>query len=67
MSEVNADGTLVNPEDLLLRLACRRANVSVTAVSPHTGAMSRTVRAANGLPAGQVGGAPHLPVPPATS
>lgn len=66
MSEVNADGTLLNPEDFFLHLARRRANASAAAVSLHTGTMSRTVHAANGVPAGQVGGAPHMPVPHST-
>lgn len=68
MSEVNADGTLLDPEHFFLRLARRRANASAAAVSLHpTGTMSRTVHAANGMPAGQVGGAPHMPVPHSTS
>ena len=67
MSELNADGTLLNPEDFFLHLARRRAYASAAAVSLHTGTMSRTVHAANGVPAGQVGGAPHMPVPHSTS
>lgn len=66
MSEVNSDGMLLNPEETLFRLACRRANISP--YSPDVSDnMSRLVHAANGAPAGTVGGAPHMPLPRSTS
>ena len=62
MSEVNADGTLLDPEAELERLV-RHKTTALFAPRMHDRAqtqMTRRVRAANGAPAGTVGGAPHV-------
>ena len=61
MSEVNADGILVDPELALDQLVRHKTNALM---APRTldrsqTQMTRRIRAANGAPAGTVGGAPH--------
>ena len=65
MSEVNADGVLLNPQEHLLQEVQNLTN-SLMAAKP-AGAegeesMEHPVTALNGEPAGTVGGAPHMPV-----
>ena len=65
MSEVNADGVLLNPQEHLLQEVQNLTN-SLMADKP-AGAereetMEHPVTALNGEPAGTVGGAPHMPV-----
>ncbi len=62
MSEVNADGVLLNPHEAILQEAQNLTN-ALLAEAPEgleedSGHM---VYAGNGAPAGTVGGAPHLP------
>lgn len=64
MSEVNADGTLVNPQKALLREVQNLTN-SLMAEEPQQQdeepVMEHEVFAGNGESAGTVGGAPHIP------
>ena len=69
MSEVNADGVLLNPHEALLQEVQALTN-SLTAEEPEgmEDDKAHTVYAGNGEPAGAVGGVPHTPVaehPPA--
>ena len=64
MSEVNADGVLLNPQEHLLQEVQNLTN-SLMAAKP-AGAegdetMAHEITALNGEPAGTVGGAPHMP------
>ena len=64
MSEVNADGVLLNPHEHLLQEVQNLTN-SLMAAKP-AGAegdetMAHEITALNGEPAGTVGGAPHMP------
>ena len=64
MSEVNADGVLLNPHEHLLQEVQNLTN-SLMAAKP-AGAegdetMTHEITALNGEPAGTVGGAPHMP------
>ena len=63
MSEVNADGVLLNPHEAILQEAQNLTN-SLMAERPQglEEDMEHDVQAANGEEAGQAGGAPHLPV-----
>lgn len=65
MSEVNADGVLLNPQEHLLQEVQNLTN-SLMAAKPAEAegeeAMEQQVTALNGEPAGTVGGAPHMPV-----
>ena len=65
MSEVNADGVLLNPQEHLLQEVQNLTN-SLMAAKPAEAegeeAMEQQVTALNGEPAGIVGGAPHMPV-----
>ena len=65
MSEVNADGVLLNPQEHLLQEVQNLTN-SLMAAKPAGAegdeAMEQQVTALNGEPAGTVGGAPHMPV-----
>ena len=63
MSEVNADGVLLNPHEAILQEVQALTN-TLTAEEPEgmEDDQARPVRAGNGEPAGAVGGAPHLPV-----
>ncbi len=62
MSEVNADGTLINPHEMLLQevqsLTRALADVPPEGMEDDK---EHTVYAANGEPAGTVGGIPHVP------
>ena len=64
MSEVNADGVLLNPQEHLLQEVQNLTN-SLMAAKPAGAegdeAMEQQVTAPNGEPAGTVGGAPHMP------
>ena len=66
MSEVNADGVLLNPREAILQEAQALTN-SLTAEEPEgmEEDMAAPVRAGNGATAGAAGGAPHMPVPAA--
>ena len=63
MSEVNADGVLLNPHEALLQEVQALTN-SLTAEEPEgmEDDKAHTVYAGNGEPAGAVGGVPHTPV-----
>ena len=65
MSEVNADGVLLNHQEHLLQEVQNLTN-SLMAAKPAGAegdeAMEQQVTALNGEPAGTVGGAPHMPV-----
>lgn len=63
MSEVNADGVLLNPHEAILQEAQNLTN-SLMAERPQglEEDMEHDVQAANGEEAGEAGGAPHLPV-----
>ena len=63
MSEVNADGVLLDPHEAILQEAQNLTN-SLMAERPQglEEDMEHDVQAANGEEAGQAGGAPHLPV-----
>ena len=63
MSEVNADGVLLNPHEAILQEAQNLTN-SLLAERPQglEEDMEHDVQAANGEEAGEAGGAPHLPV-----
>ena len=63
MSEVNADGVLLNPHEAILQEAQNLTN-SLMAERPQglEEDMEHEVRAANGEEAGEAGGAPHMPV-----
>ena len=63
MSEVNADGVLLNPHEAILQEAQNLTN-SLMAERPQglEEDMEHDVRAGNGEEAGEAGGAPHLPV-----
>ena len=65
MSEVNADGVLLNPQEHLLQEVQNLTN-SLMAAKPAGAvgeeAVEHPVTAPNGEPAGTVGGAPHMPV-----
>ena len=65
MSEVNADGVLLNPHEALLQEVQALTN-SLTAEEPEgmEDDKAHTVYAGNGEPAGAVGGVPHTPVRP---
>ena len=62
MSEVNADGVLLNPHEALLQEVQALSN-SLMAEKPEgmEDDKEHTVYAANGEPAGTVGGIPHMP------
>lgn len=63
MSEVNADGVLLNPHEAILQEAQNLTN-ALLAEKPQglEEDMEHDVQAANGEEAGEAGGAPHLPV-----
>ena len=63
MSEVNADGVLLNPHEAILQEAQNLTN-SLMAERPQglEEDMEHDVQAANGEEAGEAGGAPHMPV-----
>ena len=63
MSEVNADGTLLNPHEAILQEVQALTN-ALTAEEPEgmEDDKARPVQAGNGQPAGEAGGAPHIPV-----
>lgn len=63
MSEVNADGVLLNPHEAILQEAQNLTN-ALLAEKPEglEEDMEHPVQAAGGEEAGQAGGAPHLPV-----
>ena len=63
MSEVNADGVLLDPHEAILQEAQNLTN-ALMAERPQglEEDMEHDVQAANGEEAGQAGGAPHLPV-----
>ena len=63
MSEVNADGVLLNPHEAILQEVQALTN-SLTAEEPEgmEDDKARPVQAGNGQPAGEVGGAPHVSV-----
>ncbi len=63
MSEVNADGVLLNPHEAILQEAQNLTN-SLMAERPQglEEDMEHDVQAGNGEEAGEAGGAPHLPV-----
>ena len=63
MSEVNADGTLLNPHEAILQEVQALTN-SLTAEEPEgmEDDKARPVQAGNGQPAGGAGGAPHVSV-----
>ena len=62
MSEVNADGVLLNPHEAILQEVQALSN-ALMAEAPEglEDDMEHEVYAANGAPAGRVGGAPHIP------
>ena len=66
MSEVNADGVLLNPHEAILQEVQALSN-ALMAETPAgmEDDMEHEIEAANGEPAGMVGGAPHMP--PATA
>lgn len=63
MSEVNADGVLLNPQEAILQEVQALTN-ALTAETPEglEEDMAAPVEAGNGEKAGAAGGAPHLPV-----
>ena len=63
MSEVNADGVLLDPHEAILQEAQNLTN-SLLAEKPEglEEDMEHEVQAANGEEAGEAGGAPHMPV-----
>lgn len=63
MSEVNADGVLLDPHEAILQEAQNLTN-ALLAEKPEglEEDMEHPVQAANGEEAGEVGGAPHMPV-----
>ena len=63
MSEVNADGVLLDPHEAILQEAQNLTN-SLLAEQPQglEEDMEHDVQAANGEEAGEAGGAPHMPV-----
>ena len=63
MSEVNADGVLLNPHEAILQEAQNLTN-ALLAEKPQglEEDMEHDVQAANGEEAGEAGGAPHMPV-----
>lgn len=63
MSEVNADGVLLNPHEAILQEAQNLTN-ALLAEKPQglEEDMEHDVQAANGEEAGEAGGAPHIPV-----
>ena len=63
MSEVNADGTLLNPHEAILQEVQALTN-ALTAEEPEgmEDDKARPVQAGNGQPAGEAGGAPHVSV-----
>ena len=63
MSEVNADGVLLNPHEAILQEAQNLTN-ALLAEKPQglEEDMEHDVQAGNGEEAGEAGGAPHLPV-----
>ncbi|MGN8874493.1 hypothetical protein [Pseudoflavonifractor sp. HCP28S3_F10] len=64
MSEVNADGVLLDPEEALLQLVQHRTNALMAERPRHLEefeSCSETAYAANGEWAGPVGGMPHMP------
>ncbi len=62
MSEVNADGVLLNPHEAILQEVQALSN-TLMAETPEgmEDDMEHAVSAGNGAPAGTVGGAPHMP------
>lgn len=65
MSEVNADGTLLNPQQHLLQEVQNLTNSLMAEDPKHQDeepVTQRRVKAANGEDAGTVGGTPHMPV-----
>ena len=68
MSEVNADGVLLNPHEAILQEAQNLTN-ALLAEAPEglEEDSEHTVYAGSGEPAGSAGGAPHLPVDKAPS
>ena len=62
MSEVNADGVLLNPHQALLQEVQHRSN-ALMAEAPEgmEDDKEHGITAANGEPAGSVGGMPHMP------
>lgn len=65
MSEVNADGVLLNPQEALLQEVQNLTNSLMAEPPQHTDEAPRRrkkVRAANGQEAGTAGGIPHMPV-----
>lgn len=64
MSEVNADGVLLNPQEELKKEVNHRGGDPLPGCPyPGDDVIERTVRGKNGKKAGQVGGSPHAPVP----
>ena len=63
MSEVNADGVLLNPHEAILQEVQALTN-SLTAEEPEgmEDDKAHPVKAGNGQPAGEAGGAPHVSV-----
>lgn len=64
MSEVNADGTLVNPQQHLLQEVQNLTNSLMAEEPKHQDeepVRKRRVKAQNGQDAGEVGGVPHMP------
>ena len=63
MSEVNADGVLLNPHEAILQEVQALTN-ALTAEEPEgmEDDKARPVQAGNGQPAGEAGGAPHVSV-----
>ncbi len=64
MSEVNADGTLLNPQQHLLQEVQNLTNSLMAEEPQHQDEepkRKRRVKAANGEDAGTVGGVPHMP------
>ena len=64
MSEVNADGVLLNPQQALLQEVQNLTNSLMAEEPRHQDEepkRRRKVKAANGEDAGSVGGAPHMP------
>ena len=68
MSEVNADGVLLNPHEAILQEAQNLTN-ALLAEAPEgmEEDSEHTVYAGSGEPAGSVGGAPHLPAKTASA
>lgn len=65
MSEVNADGVLLDPEEALLQQVQHLSNSLMAEKPRHLmdyESWTETVYAANGVQAGMVGGMPHMPL-----